>query len=217
VNRNVKKYWTLGGALFLMFIVFTLGVTNCDVGPIGPEGTTVGFASLNRSIHEFFGVQMIWYTITDWFGVIAILTAFGYAAVGMVQLIRRKSIRKVDGPIVAMGFLYLLVIAFYLFFEWVVINYRPVLLDGVLEVSYPSSHTMLVVSVMAAAAIQQHTQFPERRKQSLAIDVAAGLIIAVTVVGRLLSGVHWFTDIAGGVLLSSALTALYRAVVECIE
>jgi len=200
-----------------MFIVFTLGVTNCDVGPIGPEGTTVGFASLNRSIHEFFGVQMIWYTITDWLGVIAILTAFGYAAVGMVQLIRRKSIRKVDGPIVAMGFLYLLVIAFYLFFEWVVINYRPVLLDGVLEVSYPSSHTMLVVSVMAAAAIQQHTQFPERRKQSLAIDVAAGLIIAVTVVGRLLSGVHWFTDIAGGVLLSSALTALYRAVVECIE
>ena len=207
----------LAGLLFLSFVLFTVFVTCFDVKPIGPEQSSVGLAAINQFVFQLFGVNLIWYDITDWLGVIAILFAFGFAVVGLCQLIKRKSIRKVDSQILILGLFYILVIAFYLFFEQVVINYRPVLLNGGLEASYPSSHTMIVVCIMATAATQLRALCPSRKKLCLTMDLTSGLLIAVTVIGRLISGVHWFTDIVGGLLLSAALVMLHDAIVKYIE
>ena len=48
----------------------------------------------------------------------------------------------------------------------------------------------------------------------------AALLMAFSVfmvVGRLLSGVHWFTDIVGGILLSAGLVMLYQTGAEKVE
>jgi undecaprenyl-diphosphatase len=96
-------------------------------------------------------------------------------------------------------------------FEVAVVNYRPVLINGLLEASYPSSTTMLVMCVMPTAAMQLHARIKKRLLRQSVIF----LIIAFTsfmVIGRLISGVHWFSDIIGGALLSAGLVLMYHTV-----
>lgn len=117
------------GALFLLFALFTLMVKVVDVKPIGPEQSTVGFAAIHKFMFELFGVNLLWYNMTDWLGLVAIAIALWFAVLGLCQLVKRKSIRKVDFRILLLGAFYMIVIALYLFSEFVVIHYRPVMLS----------------------------------------------------------------------------------------
>ena len=207
-----KILWLLPTALWAAFLLFTLLLTCVDVQSIGPQGSAVGFATVNGWAFQLLGVHLLWYHITDWLGVAAIAIAFGFAVVGLYQWVKRKSLRKVDGHILVLGGFYLLVIGCYLFFEKVVINCRPILMDGNLEASYPSSHTMIVVSIMATASMAFRALCPKKKGWCLAVDIFAAVMIAVTVMGRLIAGVHWLTDIVGGLLLSAALVWSYWVV-----
>ena len=206
-----RKLWLLPAALWAAFVLFTLLLTCVDVQSIGPQGSAVGFATVNGWAFQLLGVHLLWYHLTDWLGVAAIAIAFGFAVVGLYQWVKRKSLRKVDRHILVLGGFYLLVIACYLFFEKVVINCRPILMDGNLEASYPSSHTMIVVSIMATASMAFRALCPQKKGWCLAVDIFAAVVIAVTVMGRLIAGVHWLTDIVGGLLLSAALVVSYWA------
>lgn len=206
-----QKLWLLPAALWAAFVLFTLLLTCVDVQAIGPQGSAVGFATVNGWAFQLLGVHLLWYHLTDWLGVAAIAIAFGFAVVGLYQWVKRKSIRKVDRHILVLGGFYLLVIGCYLFFEKVVINCRPILMDGNLEASYPSSHTMIVVSIMATASMAFRALCPQKKGWCLAVDIFAAVVIAVTVMGRLIAGVHWLTDIVGGLLLSAALVVSYWA------
>ena len=198
----------------MLFGLFTLLAAFVDVRPIGPEGAPVGFGAVNGFVFELLGVHLFWYRLTDWLGLVPLLTAGGFAAAGLGQLWRRKSLRRVDRRLLALGAFYLVVIAFYLFFERVVINCRPILLGAGPEASYPSSHTVMAVTVMVTAVMELRALCPKRRGLCRAAEAAAGLVAGITAAGRLLSGVHWLTDIVGGLLLSAALTALYGAVLN---
>ena len=206
-KKNKKLFW-VGVILLAAFALWTVLVCFVDVRAIGPEGSSVGFAALNGFVHSLTGVNWFLYTVTDWLGLIPMAVAFGFATLGLIQLIQRKSLRKVDIGILALGAFYSVVIAVYILFEIVVINYRPTLIEGCLEASYPSSTTMLVTCVMPTAA----TELKERIKNALLRRCATVAIPAFTVfmVGaRLLSGVHWITDIIGGALISAGLAVTY--------
>jgi len=205
--KNRRK---LAAALGLLgaFILWTAAVRWVDVQPIGPRGSAVGLASLNGFLHDLTGVHWGVYTITDWLGLVPIGVMLGFALLGLAQWIRRKRLRCVDFDILALGGFYGIVLAAYLFFEWYVVNYRPVLVNGFPEASYPSSTTLLVLTVMPTAAMQLNVRIrnaPLRRSMVLGIAVFTGFMV----VGRFLSGVHWASDIVGGILLSSGLVMLY--------
>ena len=200
------------GAGFLgLFLLWTVLVSLVDIRPIGPNGSMVGFAALNGSVHDLTGVNLLLYTITDWLGLVPIGVAFSFALLGLVQWIKRKSLLKVDKSLLALGIFYIAVMAAYIFFEMVIINYRPVLIGGYLEASYPSSTTMLVMCVMPTAMLQLRDRIKNRVfKRCALISIAA--FTAFMVIGRLLSGVHWLTDILGGALLSTGLVMIYASV-----
>ena len=200
-----------GGAAFLAFFaVWTALIRTVDVRPIGPEGTSVGFAAVNGFFRNAVGVNMTLYTITDWLGLVPIAVCLLFAGVGFRQLVRRKSLFKVDRDLIVLGVYYLAVLLGYLLFEMIPVNYRPVLIDGRLEASYPSSTTLLVLCVMPTLAEQAGRRLTGREGK-WAVRLFVSVFSAGMVVGRLLSGVHWLTDILGSVWLSAGLYCLYQA------
>lgn len=216
MHTNRKRNFTATGILFALFGLLTLLVLKVDVQPIGPNSSTIGLATINQLIWNLTSENIIWYHITDWLGLAGIFTAFGFAVFGLVQLIKRKSLLKVDPDIYILGAFYILVIVCYCFFEINIVNYRPVLMNGYLEASYPSSHTMIICCLMGTAMLQ----FKSRIKNKIVLRIVNTIsmaIIIVTVIGRLISGVHWFSDIIGGLLLSGALIMLYYSCVEVVK
>ena len=208
-----RKKFSAALSLLTAFVLWTAAVRLIDVQAIGPEGSAVGFSTLNGFIHDLTGVHWSLYVITDWLGLVPLCFMLGFALLGLVQWIRRKRFTRVDRSILLLGGFYLAVIAAYAFFEQYVVNYRPVLINGFLEASYPSSTTLLVLTVMPTAAMQLKSRI---RTPALSRFVTAA-ITAFTlfmVVGRLLSGVHWATDIIGGVLLSAGLVTMYAAILS---
>ena len=196
--------------LLVVFAVWTAAVCLVDVQPIGPQGLLVGLASLNRFFHDFTGVHMALYTVTDWLSLIPLGVVMGFALLGLSQWAKRKSLLKVDRSILVLGAFYAVVLAAFAVFEVFPINYRPVLIDGALEASYPSSTTMLVLCVMPTAAMQCRARLQNRTWKRYMVFVIY-VFSAFMVIARLLSGVHWLTDIIGGVLLSAGLVGLYDA------
>lgn len=205
-----KRKLCAAAGLLAAFVLWTVAVRLVDVRPIGPEGSQVGFAAVNAFVHRLTGVHMTLYTITDWLGLVPVFFGLGFAVLGLVQWISRRSVLRVDRSILVLGGFYILVAAAYLFFESEVINYRPVLIGGFLEASYPSSTTLLVLCVMPTAAMQlrDRIKHPAFRRW-IRFTVTAFSVFMVA--GRLLSGVHWATDIVGGILLSWGLVKLYAA------
>ncbi len=209
-KRNLINFITTG-SVFALFILYTILLQYVDVKPIGPNGSLVGFATVNERLHSLFGVHMWLYNITDWLGLVVIFVAFGFAVLGAVQLIKRRIFLRVDSNILVLGGFYLLVIAAYAFFEVFVVNYRPILIENVLEASYPSSTTMLVMCIIPTAMMQLHQRINSKNIR-VVVNSLFGLFTAFMVVGRMVSGVHWFTDILGGALLSVSLIMLYYSV-----
>lgn len=211
MKKKNRKGLIVGIGLLVAFVLWTVAVKLIDVQPIGPEGSVVGFATVNRFVHGLTGANMSLYNITDWLGLVPLGFVMGFGTLGLIQWIKRKHILKVDYSILVLGGFYIVVMAVYVLFEMLTLNYRPVLINGILEASYPSSTTMLVMCVMPTAIMQ----FNERIRNNVLrrrVTVIITAFIVFMVIGRLVSGVHWFTDIVGGALLSAGLVVLYYSV-----
>ena len=196
--------------MLTVFVLWTVSLGFVDVGTVGPQGSAVGYATVNQFVHRFTGVHMALYTLTDWLGLVPIGFGMGFAILGLVQWIRRRHLLQVDRSILLLGGFYAVVAAVYVFFEIVVINYRPILIENRLEASYPASTTMLTLCVMATAILQLRGRIQNATVKRW-ITCGITVFMLFMVIGRLLSGVHWVTDIIGGGLLSGGLVALYDA------
>ena len=200
-----------------MFVVWTVLIRVVDVHALGVNGTNIGFATWNCWFHKVTGVHMTLYVITDWLGLVPVFICMIFGGMGLVQLVQRKSLFKVDRDIIILGIYYIIVIGCYLIFEMIPINYRPILIQGMMEVSYPSSTTLLVLAVMPTLAEQVNRRMKNGVLKKM-INIFLVVFSTFMVLGRLISGVHWFTDIIGGIILSIGLFCFYKAVIVlCCE
>ena len=195
-------------SLLAAFLAWTVAVFHIDVQAIGPESSAEGFAAVNEAFHKLTDVHWHLYTLTDWLSLIPVAFVMGFAFLGAAQWFRRKHLLQVDGDILILGGFYLVVLGVYFFFEVFPVNYRPVLVEGVLEASYPSSTTVLVLCVMATATLQLKKRI-KRQVYRHIFTASITTFSVLMILGRLISGVHWLTDIVGGCLLSIGLVLLY--------
>ena len=212
MKTKERKLLFLGIGFIIAFTLWTWLIQIIDVKAAGVNSTEIGFATINTWFHSVTGVNMTIYTITDWLGLVPIFICMFFGGVGFIQLIKRKSLFKVDFDIIALGIYYVIVISGYLIFEMIPINYRPILINGFMESSYPSSTTLLVLSVMPTLIFQADRRLRKAKVKKL-IGILTMAFSAFMVSGRMISGVHWVTDIMGAVLLSVGLFFVYKAVV----
>lgn len=209
MKTKAKRTLLISIFFLLAFVIWSVLIQTVDVKAVGVNSTDIGFTDLNTYFHSLTGVDFMLYNITDWLGLVPLFVCFIFGVFGLIQLIKRKNLFKVDADIIILGVYYVLVILCYLVFEMIPINYRPVLINGVMEASYPSSTTLLVLSVMPTLIFQIKHRLKSIKLQRI-ITVITTVFCVFTVVGRLLSGVHWLTDIIGSVLLSAGLFYIYK-------
>ncbi|MCF2640889.1 phosphatase PAP2 family protein [Roseburia hominis] len=216
MNKKSKKKFMIAGGLLFVFILFTVAVMKVDVAAIGPKDSLVGLSKINDFMFKKLGTHPIWDMITEVLLVTAFLIVLLFGVIGIKQLIERKSLWKVEHGILLLAVFYVFLAAFYELFEVVVVNYRPILEDGELAASFPSSHTMLICSIVGSAMVLFDRMLTNKVVRNV-VEIIGGIILILAVMGRLLAGVHWFTDILGGVLLSAALVMFYDASVVYMD
>lgn len=206
-NKNLLNS-IISGAITLIFIVFTMLIKVVDVAPIGPNGSSVGLSKINNYVFNSIPSNSIWDKICDIILALALLIALYFAVLGFVQLLKRKSILKLDPEISSTAILYVMMIASFVLFEIIKLNYRPVLVDGILEASYPSTHTLLVATILSSTIFNLKYLIKNKSIRTI-LTALLIVLISITVMGRLLAGVHWLTDVVGGILLSATLTSWF--------
>lgn len=206
--KKNKKYIIITFVLLLISVIYTLLVKFVDVSDIGPNLSSVGFSTINGAFHNLTGEIDFFYKLTKYLGLIPFLIVAFYGFIGVKQLIKYKSIKKVDKRIILLGCFYVLVLITYILFEKVIINYRPVLMDGELEASYPSSHTMLALCI-CLSSLMIAKNFIKNKNVLKYFNIGTIILMFILVIGRTLSGVHWLTDIIGGIIISIFLVSCY--------
>ena len=212
--KNKKRYLIGGFAFFLMFIIFTTIIKFVDVKNIGPHNTSVGLATINNFFVNKIGFHNKIYKITEILGIIPIIIVLIYAIIGLYSLIEEKSFKKVNKNLYYLAIFYIIVLGIYFLFEKVIINFRPVIIEGILESSYPSSHTILAICICGSSIILNNAIFKNNKIAKLE-NIISFIIIIMLPLLRFISGVHWFTDIIGGILLSLSLLLFFKYFVDC--
>ena len=211
-----EKLYRLMVFCIIISIIYTILVKFVDLSAIGPNNSVVGFATMNGFFNNLIGYNESWYKISKYLGIIPFLIVGFYGIIGLIQLIKRKSIKKVDMKILLLGWLYILLGLIYVYFEIIIINYRPVLDNGVLEASYPSSHTMLaIVITMSSLFISKY--YIKNKNLNKSFNLFSTTLMFTIVISRLLSGVHWISDIIRGIIISITLLILYKTNLEYFD
>ena len=208
-------YLIVACVLLAAFIALTICLLFVDVRAAGESGAEVGFATINQKVWQAIGQSAAALTVSEVCGLCMIAAVGAFGITGLVQVIRRKGFLRADKELYVMAGGLVLLAAAYVFFEIFVVNCRPVLDGGELAASYPSSHAMLATAVAGMGMAYLHS----RQRKGVLINVLIGLLNGVsvaTVACRLLGGVHWLSDIVGGVLLGMVIVYAYRAVCSLI-
>ena len=213
MKKKLNKNFFIALCFIIAFVLWTIAVCIIDVHPIGPQMSRVGFAELNGYFHRLTGVNISLYVITDWLSIIPICFVVGFALLGLIQWIKRRSLKRVDYSLFVLGGFYIVVMLVFVLFEVMVVNYRTILIEGVLEASYPSSTTLLVMCIMPTSLMQLNDRINNRiLKNCILWSIIFFMVFMV--LARLFSGVHWLTDIIGGALLSAGLVMAYCFIVN---
>lgn len=216
MNQETNRNTVQSLIMALFFIPWTFALGTLDVKAVGPQGSSVGLSSLNLTVHKLFGFNNLLYKLTDFLSLIPLLIVVIYAFLGLSQLFKRKSIFKVDSDILIFGVYLIVVLSVFALFEIVIINYRPILINGHLEASYPSSTTMLMLSVIPPIQMLNKSRIRKLKSQKFTSAFLQLFMISM-VLARIVSGVHWITNFVGGILLSSSLVKGFKAVLNNLK
>ena len=215
MKQRAMLDYVLGAICFAIFIVLIILLKTVDVQAVGPEGTSVGLASMNTAFHNMTGENKGFYLLSKILGFAELSLVVYFAGIAVYQWVKGKSFKNVAHCLKAAGIFYVITAGLYVFFEKVVINFRPVIMEGKdhVEPSFPSTHTLLAIMILGSAFVIAKnllTNVPLKRT----LRILCFVFMFITAAARLLSGVHWLTDIIGAIFLGATLVFEYAGVIK---
>lgn len=200
--------------LAIVFLVlsagFIYGCKNINVDKVGPNKVEVGYSSINEKVFNKLGKNDKYDKISDYLLYEAMATVGIFGVIGLYQLIRRKSLLKIDGDIWMLAWYYVLVVAVYVGFDKLSINLRPILTEKGAEPSFPSSHTLITFCFLGVTMIQASDRVRKKALRWFINIVCIGSMLAMPIL-RLLAGMHWFSDVVGGIIIGHVFVLAYKA------
>ena len=222
-----KTNYLLSFILLVIAIVFTILVAKVDVKTVevkpidgvtqnGVLTTDIGFSSLNQSVADKISFNNTFYKISKYAGYLALVFVAFYGFTGLIELMQKKSLKGVNKALYMLAAFYVCVAIVYVLFEVVVINNRPVDMGEGLEASFPSSHTMLALCVCGSSLIASKYIIKKDNFRKC-LNLISWVVMLLVVCTRTLSGVHWITDIFGGILISVFMLNVFSNAVKCLD
>ena len=154
---------------------------------------------------------MQWSKITDIILIASVAVLAVFTILGLCQWIKRKSLKKVDKPLLSMLVpLILMAATYFIFDKFLILNTRP---NGSGEPSFPSTHTMVVATIFLCVALI----LPRYIKSKVAVITLDILMLALTIlvcIGRVAANMHWISDVAGGLIFAVIFAVIYYLIIR---
>lgn len=113
---------------FVLFALFTVAVKKIDVQAIGAGMSDIGFASFNDGMRVKIGTSGTMDKLSTMLMLLGFGTAFVFFVIWLVQIFKYRTFTApLDGELYLLGLTYIALMVFYVLFEKLVINYRPIL------------------------------------------------------------------------------------------
>lgn len=185
--------------LWLILLIFTILVSFVDVKIYNVTNTEIGLYSLNKiflvnSINSNY-INII----SNGIFLICLLVIILMLLLITFEYFKTKKINKNNLNFI-IHFL-IMVLIWIIFDKILIINYRPILINGNIEGSYPSTHVMVSTFVLLFLSDKLKKIF---KNDKIFYIISIGLII-IQSISRILLTMHWFTDIIGGLLIGCLL------------
>lgn len=157
---------------------------------------------------------MQWYKISDIILLASIAAIVVFAILGLCQWVNRKSLKKVDKPLIAM-FLPLIAISitYFVFDKFLIWNTRP---NGSGEPSFPSTHVMVVATIFLCIAIIL-PRYIRSKFAYILLDAMMLILLTLVCVGRVVSNMHWISDVIGGLIFAGIFATIYYLIIRSFK
>lgn len=205
-----KLYYVMSAVSFTLFVILTVLLLKVDVTASGINGSNIGLSMINISFRDVIGSSWLCYNISKVAGIVGLAACALICLMFAFRVMRQKSLKALCKRDVALVALYIETAVFYIVFDKIVINYRPMLKWGETEPesSFPSTHALMAVVIFVSLGHVASDYI--KNKLTLKIVQGACVVFALAIIlGRTFSGVHWFTDIVGGILFGVGLVCAY--------
>ena len=154
---------------------------------------------------------MVWETITNIILILSIILILFFLGLGVYELIKKRSIKKVDPRLTWLPLpLALMTLTYFLFDKVWILNVRP---NGSGEPSFPSTHVMVVTTIFFVVTIIL-PKYIKNKTTRLIIEIIMAIMISLTAVGRVMSGMHWVADVLGAIVFGFLFSEIYYYIVS---
>lgn len=154
---------------------------------------------------------MDWDLISDVILVTAFAILGALAMLGLIQLISRRSLKKVDHELLMFPIpLAIMAIVYVVFEKFLILNTRP---NGSGEPSFPSTHVMITATIFFMVAVVL-PRYIKSKVLCAMFDIIMLILLVLVCTGRILANMHWPTDVAGGVVFASIFAAIYYLLIK---
>ncbi len=195
--KKIINLYTILGFSFLALFLLLIILLSIDRATITFAGKEVGLSHLNNLVSYKFDDTLD--KVSD------VLFYFSFSGVilgvvlGIMQLVKNKSLFAVDTKILFFGIFVILAIIFWLVFDkGLKINYRPI---DPTEGSFPSTHVFMTTFFMLAAHNLLCSLFKGNNIVKYGSLAVAIIFIVLVTIFRVSSGMHYITDVIGGLFI----------------